>query len=74
MDIFKQAAKQKLRFKTSQGLVTTEDLWDMPLLSKTKPLSELAFKPHRNYDYLIGRKSFTLQEFNYLLNNNFIYV
>jgi len=31
MSIFEQAARQKLRFKAVNGLVATEDLWDLPL-------------------------------------------
>ena len=34
MNIFEQATRQKLRFPTARGLVATEDLWDIPLLSK----------------------------------------
>ncbi len=31
MDIFKVASKQKLRFETNIGMLTVEDLWDVPL-------------------------------------------
>ena len=31
-ELFESASKMKLRFQTSRGLVTTEDLWDMPLV------------------------------------------
>jgi hypothetical protein len=30
-DIFEQATRQKRRFKSNRGLLTTEDLWDLPL-------------------------------------------
>lgn len=33
LNIFEQALRAKLRFSTSRGLVTTEDLWDLPLSS-----------------------------------------
>lgn len=33
-NIFEQATRQRLRFATPKGAVTTEDLWTMPLLSK----------------------------------------
>jgi len=32
--MYKTASKQKLRFDTAKGKVTTEDLWDMPLTSR----------------------------------------
>ena len=35
MDIFESASRLKLRFKTNRGLIATEDLWDMPLKSKS---------------------------------------
>lgn len=31
LNIFEQATRKKLRFPTSAGLVTVEDLWDLPL-------------------------------------------
>jgi hypothetical protein len=33
-NIFEQATRQRLRFATCKGVMTTEDLWTMPLLSK----------------------------------------
>lgn len=36
MNIFEQATIQKLRFSTNKGDVTTEQLWDMPLQSKSQ--------------------------------------
>lgn len=33
--MFEKASRQKLRFETSRGMVTTEDLWDMPLTGTT---------------------------------------
>lgn len=35
MNIFEQATKQKLRFGTVKGMLTSEALWDIPLSSKT---------------------------------------
>lgn len=32
---FKEATKRKLRFKSAQGFLTVEDLWDLPLTSTT---------------------------------------
>ena len=31
INLFETASKQKLRFQTAKGLLTTEDLWDLPL-------------------------------------------
>lgn len=33
--LFERASEQKLRFQTSKGMMSTEDLWDLPLSSKT---------------------------------------
>ena len=33
-NIYLKAAKSKLRFKTSAGQITTEDLFDLPLISR----------------------------------------
>lgn len=34
MDIFQKAAQQKLRFDSPRGLLTTEDLFDLPLTAR----------------------------------------
>jgi len=33
-NLFEQAARNKYRFGSSKGLITVEELWDMPLQSK----------------------------------------
>lgn len=49
MSIFEQAARLKLRFATSAGQLAVEDLWDLPLTSKTgrTNLNDLAVVYHR---------------------------
>lgn len=34
--MFENASRKKFRFDTTQGSMTTEDLWDLPLTSTTK--------------------------------------
>lgn len=34
-NIFEQAARQKVRFQSTKGELTVEQLWDLPLTSKT---------------------------------------
>lgn len=34
MNIFEQASRDKLRFVSNKGLISIEDLWDLPLTSK----------------------------------------
>lgn len=49
MNIFEVATRQKLRFETSKGLLSLEDLWDLPLTSATGKvcLDEIAIGLHR---------------------------
>ena len=35
MSIFEQASRLKLRFATARGVIGVEELWDLPLQSKT---------------------------------------
>lgn len=39
MDIFAYATREKLRFETSKGNLTVEDIWDLPLTAKDGNLS-----------------------------------
>ena len=40
-NIFTQATRQKLRFESVQGLLSTEDLWDLPLQSTRQNVATL---------------------------------
>ncbi|AGO47727.1 hypothetical protein Phi4:1_gp193 [Cellulophaga phage phi4:1] len=41
MEIFKQAAKEKLRFETSKGFVTVEQLFDLNITALTRIIKNL---------------------------------
>lgn len=53
MDNFKEATKQKLRFSTTKGSLTTEQLWDLTLTD----LDNLAVTLKDEYE-ASGKKSF----------------
>ena len=36
MNLFEKASRQKLRFATTRGEITTEHLWDLPLTSRNE--------------------------------------
>lgn len=42
MDLFTKASRMKLRFSTPAGLMSTEDLWDLPLQKGKVNLDALA--------------------------------
>ena len=56
MDNFKQATKEKLRFQTSKGLLSTEQLWDLSLTE----LDGLAVQLQTDYEQS-GKKSFLVK-------------
>lgn len=48
VNIFEQAVKQKLRFHTPKGVITTEDLYDLPLRGRhTVNLDALALAQYK---------------------------
>ena len=51
MDIFKKAAQQKLRFSTSRGTLTAEQLFDLPLTE----LDKLAVELESSYEESKGK-------------------
>lgn len=56
MENFKQATKEKLRFQTSKGNLTTEQLWDLSLTD----LDSLAVELQNQYEES-GKKSFLVK-------------
>jgi hypothetical protein len=51
MDNFKQASRLKIRFSTQRGLLTTEQLWDLPL----SELDQLAVSLDEDYKNSKGK-------------------
>jgi hypothetical protein len=45
---FEKATRMKLRFDTSRGVLTVEDLWDLPLIGSDLCLDEIAKDLHRD--------------------------
>ncbi len=56
MENFKQATKEKLRFQTAKGLLSTEQLWDLSLAD----LDNLAIELQEKYEES-GKKSFLVK-------------
>ena len=47
MNLFEQASRRKLRFTTSSGQISVEDLWDLPLQGKSLSLDSIAIQLHK---------------------------
>jgi len=61
MNIFEQASRQKIRFSSNKGDLTTEQLWDLPLTSKTQfDLDTIAKTVHASLA-LVSTTSFVTQ-------------
>lgn len=61
MNIFEQASRQKIRFSSNKGDLTTEQLWDLPLTSKTQfDLDTIAKTVHASLA-LVSTASFVTQ-------------
>ena len=56
MDIFKAASQEKLRFNTTKGSLSTENLWDL----STKELDSLAVSLQSEYEQS-SKKSFLVK-------------
>jgi hypothetical protein len=41
-NIFEEASRKKIRFESSKGLLTVEDLWDVPLKTGSVNLNQIA--------------------------------
>ena len=55
---FEEASRLKLRYKSKVGLITTEDLWDLPLQSKINTsLDGIAISIYEDIE-ATGKKSF----------------
>lgn len=65
MNIFERATRQKLRFSSIVGLLSVEDLWDLPLLAKAdRPsLNEVAVEANAQLK-AVGEESFVTVEPN----------
>ena len=51
MSIFEQASRKKLRFETSMGLLTAEDLWDLALKDHRRAnLNDIAVGLHKSIE------------------------
>jgi len=57
MSIFEKASRQKLRIQTDRGLLTVEDLWDLPLTGRLS-LDSLAKTFHRRVREIEDETSF----------------
>lgn len=64
MNIFEQATRQALRFETSVGNITTEDLWSLPLTSDKKPSLDLVARAIHHQLKQSAEESFVLPSNN----------
>lgn len=47
---FKQATRQKLRFTTSRGVLTTEQVWDLPLSALAELIKRTKLELNKTID------------------------
>lgn len=58
MNAFEFASKNKLRFNTERGALTSEDLWDLPLVSAKGPSLDKVATETNEALLALGKKSF----------------
>ncbi len=57
-NIFEAASIGKIRFETTRGLITTEDLWDLPMTRGVVNLNDIAKKLHEE----LSKSNFSLSK------------
>jgi hypothetical protein len=59
MDNFKEASRQQLRFQTTRGLLTTEQLWDLSVtdLDKVAVILDDEYKLSGKKSFLVAKSS-----------------
>jgi len=62
MNIFEEATKLKVRFNTDRGLISTEDLWDLPLAEGRFCLDRIAQNLNAELNDPVNTRSFVTKK------------